>query len=446
MSSASTRAAPSGEHAPVRTPWRWVALLSATAIASYLCRVNITVAGEPVMREFGISQVAMGRVFSAFVAGYALFMIPAGALADRWGTRRVLLLAAIGWTLVTAAMAVAGAGWLAVIGVVPTLIVLRAVLGVAEAPTFTAAALGISKWVGAARQGRANGFVLAAIGVGSAAAPPLITWLMTHWGWRVALFATALPALAVALVWMRVREPVPTARDRGRATAGSSPDAPAPSRIPPSSWRADLARLKSPSFIALTVSYTLQGYVGYIFVFWFYLYLVQERKFALAQSAWVSSLPWVLTIVSIPLGGWLSDRLVAGRAGPVWGRRIVPIVALTGGGILLAIGASTSNAWLAAIALAVATASVLAVEGPFWATMLSLAGDRAGTAGGIMNMGSNVGGFISPALTPWLAAMIGWERSLQLAGVLGVVAGVLWLWVTPGVAPERPGAVEPTTS
>ena len=155
-----------GVSAELRAPWRWVALLSVTAIASYLCRVNITVAGEPVMREFGITQAEMGRVFSAFVGGYALCMIPAGALADRWGTRRVLLLAALGWTIVTVALAGAGAGWFAMAGVLPALIVLRVLLGVTEAPTFTAAALGISRWVDAARQGRANGMVLAAIGVG----------------------------------------------------------------------------------------------------------------------------------------------------------------------------------------------------------------------------------------------------------------------------------------
>ena len=413
----------------VRGRWSWVGLLAASAIASYLARVNITVAGEPVMREFGISQVQMGRVFSAFGVGYALCMIPAGILADRWGTRRVLLVAAIGWALATVLMSGAGLGVLAVLGVLPSLIALRVLLGVAEAPTFTAAALGISRWVQPAQQGRANGFVLAAIGVGSAAAPPLVTELMTRFGWRTAMLVTALPAVVVAVAWALVREPAPTARVRaGEADRTGVPR--------------NRGQLRSRSFVALTASYTLQGYVGYIFIFWFYLYLVQERKFTLAQSEWVSSLPWVLTLLSIPLGGWLSDRLVAGRMGLVWGRRFVPMVALIGGGALLGVGAATSNPWLAAGALAVSTASVLAVEGPFWATMLTLAGDDAGTAGGIMNLGSNVGGLISPAITPMLALAIGWERALQFAGVLGVVAGILWLWVTPG---SRPDAVEPTS-
>ncbi len=66
-------------------PWRLVALLSATATASYLCRVNVSVAGVMMMRELGLSQQAMGRVFSAFLVGYALCQIPGGMLADRFG-------------------------------------------------------------------------------------------------------------------------------------------------------------------------------------------------------------------------------------------------------------------------------------------------------------------------------------------------------------------------
>ena len=137
--------------------WRWVGLLSATAIASYLARVNITVAGESIMREFSLTQIQIGRVFSAFVAGYALAMIPGGWLADRWGTRRVLLLAAAAWVVITCAMATAGLGArLSALGIIPALLALRVLLGIAEAPTFPAAALGISRWIPTAAQGRAT--------------------------------------------------------------------------------------------------------------------------------------------------------------------------------------------------------------------------------------------------------------------------------------------------
>ena len=108
----------------------------------------------------------------------------------------------------------------------------------------------------------------------------------------------------------------------------------------------------------------------------------------------------------------------------------MPIVGLTGSGACTAVGAGTANAYMAAFALALATACVLSVEGPFWATMMEIGGSRTGTAGGVMNMGSNIGGFISPALTPVLAARAGWDNALYIAAALAVIAAAMWLGIS----------------
>lgn len=400
-------------------PWPLVALLCATATASYLCRVNVTVTGALLMRDFGLSQIQMGRVFSAFLLGYSLFQIPAGMLADRWGTRRILALSAWWWVIATVLQALVGWGPLAAstTAALTALLILRFVLGVGEAPTFPGAARGVSRWIPPQQQGRANGVVIAAIGLGSALAPPLFSSIMVRWGWRAALLVSSLPALVVALAWLRTQEP---------ASIRPSESATRPEPAKGAAGRP----LCTPSFILLSASYTLQGYVGYIFVFWFYLYLVQERHFDLLRGAALSSLPWILSIVSIPLGGYLSDRIAAGRAGLTWGRRIVPLVALVFAGILLALGAHAGSPYSAVVYLALSTALVLSVEGPFWAAMMEIAGESSGTAGGIMNMGSNVGGLISPALTPVLAAKLGWENALFVAAGISVVGGLLWLGIS----------------
>jgi len=104
-------------------------------------------------------------------------------------------------------------------------------------------------------------------------------------------------------------------------------------------------------------------------------------------------------------------------------------------GIMISFGAHTQSAVLAAISLALATAFVLCVEGPFWAMMMRIARSNSGAAGGIMNMGSNLGGLISPALTPVLAAHIGWENALHVAAGLSLIAAALWLGVRPTRAP-----------
>jgi ACS family glucarate transporter-like MFS transporter len=48
-----------------------------------------------------------------------------------------------------------------------------------------------------------------------------------------------------------------------------------------------------------------------------------------------------------------------------------------------------------------------------------------------MNTGCNVGGLVSPWLTPVLAAAIGWENALHVAAALAVVAAILWLGIDP---------------
>jgi ACS family glucarate transporter-like MFS transporter len=378
-----------------------VGLLALTATAAYLARVNLSVAGTLLMPEFGLSQAELGRVFSAFLLGYTVCMAPAGLLVDRLDPRRVLGVAAVLW--------VVGTGLTAAVTGVAALLAVRFLLGVWEAPTFPGAAKIISLEIPQEAQGRANGIVLASIGIGSAIAPWLVTTLMMRWGWRLAVAVTALPAVLVAAAWLpRRNRAVPPA-------AG----VPRKMRIP-----------SSASFVLLTLSYTLQGYVGYIFVFWFYLYLVQVRHFDLLRSALLTSLPWLLSIAAIPAGGWLSDRLV--RAwGLTWGRRAVPLAALLAAGILLAVGARTENGYAAAVYLALSTACVLCVEGPFWAAMMEISGPDSGAGGGFMNLGSNIGGMISPALTPWLASLWGWQPALDLAAGCAVLAALLWLGVSP---------------
>lgn len=407
-----------------RSRWSIVAMLCATATAGYMARVNVSTAAPLLMKEFNLSQVAMGRIFSSFLLGYALFQIPSGAFADRWGARKVLTLAAWLWVLFTILQTGVGLGVLGTTAgaSITVFMIIRFLLGISASPAYPGAAQGVSRWVPPSQQGRANGIVIASIGLGSALAPPLVSNVMVHWGWRPALIISALPALIVAVIWFFIREPEKTVNEKP-GNINETPDS-----------RVAKGKMSSPAFILLTISYTLQGYVGYIFVAWFYLYLVQERHFDLLSGAWMSSLPWVLSIISIPLGGYISDRLAAGKMGQLNGRRIIPMIGMIGSGLLISFGAHTSSAVIAALSLAFATALVLCVEGPFWTMMMRLSGSNSGTAGGVMNMGSNLGGLISPALTPLIAVWIGWENALHVAAVLSIIAGLLWIWIRPSIS------------
>lgn len=406
---------------------RVVLMLTVVASAGYIGRVAITVAAPGMMKDFGLSQAQMGTVFSAFLIGYTLFQVPSGALADRVGARRIFLLLCLGWALLNTLTACVAWGGFALAAVIPQLWLIRALFGILAAPTYPTSGRTIAVTTSPALQARANSLVLASVGLGSAVTPLLLAPVGSRYGWRVALLLAASFSAVAALLWSRFAPHqlnVP-----GGACTQLAASVPAAASSPETAPRP----LRSPSFWLLSASYLLQGYLGYIFVFWFYLYLVQVRHFDVLKAAGFTALPWLATIFAIPLGGVLSDAAVA-RWGAVWGRRSVPLVALCGASVFLVIGARTPHPMVAVSALTACTVLVLCTEGPFWATMTQLSGERSGIAGGVMNFGSNLGGMVSPVLTPWLAERIGWESALSLTAGLAVVAGLLWLGVRIGSA------------
>jgi MFS transporter, ACS family, glucarate transporter len=78
----------------------WLFVLSAVA---FLDRTNISIAGVHIGREFAIDNTHLGWVFSSFLIGYAIFQVPAGLLAKRFGPRRVLSFG-VAWCSVFAAL------------------------------------------------------------------------------------------------------------------------------------------------------------------------------------------------------------------------------------------------------------------------------------------------------------------------------------------------------
>src|SRR5207253_10426876 len=77
---------------------------------AYLDRVNISIAGISIAAAYHLTNPQLGRVVSAFLAGYALFQTPGGWLADRLGPRRVLASGVVWWGIFTALIAIVPSG------------------------------------------------------------------------------------------------------------------------------------------------------------------------------------------------------------------------------------------------------------------------------------------------------------------------------------------------
>src|SRR5215471_12562850 len=112
MKPVATSSAPAAERTPANrrglTKQTVVLALFALSMITYVDRVCISAAKEPIASELHLSESAMGLVFGAFALGYALAQIPCGWLADRMGPRLALALVVSAWSFLTA---LTGAAW-----------------------------------------------------------------------------------------------------------------------------------------------------------------------------------------------------------------------------------------------------------------------------------------------------------------------------------------------
>ncbi|MBM3784286.1 MAG: MFS transporter [Acidobacteria bacterium] len=404
-----------------RIRWRLYGLLLMVVTLTFIDRFNMNVAAKHIQQEFALSDIQIGSLLSAFALGYALFQAPGGWLGDRFGARLVLTGAILWWSLFTALTAAAGAMgvfWL-----------VRFLIGVGEGPALPCTNKMIGRWMAVPERARGSSLFLVAVGIGGAFTPPAIAWCMTEFGWRASFVACGLLGAGVAALWHWQSTETPAghpgvnAEELAYIQAGR-PAAVAPGPFP---WRRLFA---SPGIPALIVANFMLGYVTYIFYTWFFLYLVNVRKLPVMAGSYWSTVPFLAILIGAPVGGYVSDRMVR-KLGHPWGRRVPVIFAATMSCLLLTVGSRMQNPYQAIGLLAAAAGcnSIAAVTS--WAVPNDLSDRYAGTLAGVLNTCTNLGGALSPVLTPYLATRFGWVAALDFAAAFMLTLGILWLLVHP---------------
>src|SRR4029077_17453810 len=183
---------------PTRVRWFLVFWLFVLSAVSYLDRVNISIAGGSIVDAYHLTDVQMGKFFSGLVAGDALFQTVGGRLADRFGPRIVLTAGVLWWGIFTALTALVSAN---IRGAPLLFVVVRFLLGAGEAVIYPAANQFVARWIPVSERGIANGWIFAGVGAGAGLPPPLITYLMTHYGWRSSFWVCAIIGLLAGGVW-----------------------------------------------------------------------------------------------------------------------------------------------------------------------------------------------------------------------------------------------------
>jgi ACS family glucarate transporter-like MFS transporter len=287
----------------------------------------------------------------------------------------------------------------------------------------------VARWIPGPERGIANGWIFAGVGAGAGVAPPLITYIVIHYGWRWSFWASAVLGVGVGMVWYWLCRDRP--RDHPRVSEAENRHIAAGLGPPAShrsvSWRVILG---NGDLRLVTLSYFCYGYSAYIFFTWFFIYLSKVRGLDLKASSYYAMLPFMAMAICSPLGGWMSDRLCLSFGKRV-GRCGIAVFGMGLCGVFIAFGTYVRDARLASIVLAGGAGALYISQSVFWSVTADLAGEAAGSASGMMNMGNQIGGTITASLTPYLANQLGWTASFLMAAGLCLCGALLWLRVNP---------------
>ena len=153
----------------------------------------------PIQDEFGVGDGAIGVLLACSLLVSGLVTVPAGYLADRWVRTRAIGWTVVGWSGLTALGAAAMS--------FPMLVGIRSALGFGQAITEPSAASLLGDYYPPEERGKAFSIqqvmVIAGGGIGIA----LGGGLAAIFNWRIGMLVAAIPALGVAWLAYRMREP-----------------------------------------------------------------------------------------------------------------------------------------------------------------------------------------------------------------------------------------------
>lgn len=395
---------------------RVVILLFGFSVMTYFVRTILSIAGPTIIKEFHLSETEMGAIYSAFLFSYALLMLPGGFLTDLWGPKFALAVVGLGsgvLTVLTGFAAVPGLGLL--FGVVPSMILVRLLLGVCTAPIYPACSRMNVNWTPLSHRAKVQGFIVAGAGVGGAISPIVFEWMMSKYGWRHSFLLAGIASGALGVIWclsVRDNPGSPRVEKLERVTI---------------QWR---LLLSDRNIRLLTLGYVALDYFEYIFFYWIYYYLSEIRDVDQQQTALYTTGLFAAWAVMTPFGGWAGDRMMSSYGSR--GLRTIAIGALALSAILLFTGAQTESVFSAVVQMSLALGFAACADVTFWMATINISGRQSGTACGILNTGGNLGGLIAPVLTPWIASKAGWAAGLYFGSLMALTSAALWFLIDPG--------------
>lgn len=364
---------------------------------NYLDRVSISVAGPTIMKALNLDAAQFGYLLAAFALGYALMQLPGGFLADRFGTKALLVVAPALFSLFTGLTGLATS--------MAVLVAARFCFGLAEGSCNAAVYKAVADNFSAKDAAKAHSVWLSALAIGPAVVAPVVTTLLMHGDWRNVFYVFALPGVFVALLIFFL---IP-----GKAIEGKERHHDKASRT--EQWRQFAGRKSTWLLFFGYMTFSI-GYWG--FLGWIPSYLANQRHIDLKSLGVAASVPYLFGFLGLVVFGWLGS-------GPLHRKRPLLVAAgYIGTGLALYLAYSAIDIVACVIGLSAAAFLLYGCLSPYAGLVAQLAPSGArGVFAGVINTGGQIGGLCAPLGVGYLVKASGSYNNGFLFMITALVIG-----------------------
>ena len=416
-------------------PKRFLLIVGAfvVSVLMWVDRACISAAKGDIASDMNFTDQQMGWVMSAFALGYALFQVPSGKLADRFGPRVVMSVVCVVWSIFTGLTGV-------VRGLAP-LIGLRFLFGMGEAGGYPTIARAFTSWLPMNERGIANSVSFSGGRLGAALAMPGVVWLINVLGgWQQTFWFFGAMGVLFAIAWFVLfrdspeQHPAISEEERQHILANRQPKLTGDSETaagidePPIRF---VEMLRSPNLLMLMVQYVAHNFTFFFTVTWFFPYLKESYSLTAEQTGWYAAVPLLCGVAGNWLAGFTVDKLYS-QGKWNFSRRLPAAIGFVFGAVGMSLCGNMTTPGAAVACMCIAIFGADMILSPSWSTCMDIGGKSAGAVSGAMNMVGNLGAFTTALAFPYLKEFMGsHEPFFYLAAGLNIVAIFMWFRIRP---------------
>jgi sugar phosphate permease len=264
----------------------------------YLTRKNYAIAKAGIQQSLKVSSTTLGTIDMVYSIGYAAGQFASGALADRIGPRRVLVVG----MLLTAGASV----WFGFSSLPLVFLLAWGLNGLAQSTGWSPNIKAMTPFFGRVGRGAVMGAWTTCYIVGGLVANPVAEYFDRKHGWRAVFWGpvafTVLVALALLFLLPRPAPPPVDAAEKARVAEERR--------------AARREVLRQPLLWALGSSYFFMKLTRYVFWFWAPFYMKTVLHYSSKASAYTPLLFEIGGFTGALTIGWVSDRFLRGRRVP----------------------------------------------------------------------------------------------------------------------------------